>query len=94
MADSKVSALVATTALADADLVYVAKSPFGAGDSKKLTGANLKASMGAITRAASGSPEGVITANGPAIHYTIAGGLWIFGGTFGTAVGWINLIAE
>lgn len=40
MADSKVSALTATTTLADTDLVYVSSS----GADRKLTGANLKAS--------------------------------------------------
>lgn len=40
MADSKVSALTATTTLADTDLVYVSSG----GADRKLTGANLKAS--------------------------------------------------
>lgn len=39
---SKLSQLVATSSLADADLLYVAKSPFGSTDSKKITVANLR----------------------------------------------------
>lgn len=42
---SKLSGLTATTAVVDADLLYVAKSPFGTTDSKKITVANLKTSL-------------------------------------------------
>lgn len=42
---SKLSGLTATTSLVDADLLYVAKSPFSTSDSKKITVANLKTSL-------------------------------------------------
>jgi len=45
MADTKLSALVATTSVAGTDLLYIAKSPFGSSDSKKITVANLKTSL-------------------------------------------------
>jgi hypothetical protein len=94
MPDLPVSGFTAATAVLDTDLFYMARSPYGAGDDRKITGANVKASTGQITRAASGSPEGVVTANGPAIYYTLAGGFWVFGGTYGTNTGWIALINE
>lgn len=81
--------------VADADLFYLAKSPFGAGDSRKVTGAQVKAYTGAMFRAASGSPEGVVTCPGTiGVYYTLAGGLWVYGGAGNTNTGWINLIAE
>lgn len=42
---AKLSQLVATSSLDDADLLYVAKSPFGGTDSKKITVADAKKSM-------------------------------------------------
>lgn len=42
---AKLSQLVATSALADADLLYVAKSPFGSTDSKKISVADAKLAL-------------------------------------------------
>lgn len=42
---AKLSQLVATSTLADADLLYTAKSPFGSTDSKKITVANFKTAI-------------------------------------------------
>lgn len=43
---AKLSELVATSSLVNADLFYVAKSPFGLTDSKKITVADLKIALG------------------------------------------------
>lgn len=42
---SKLSGLAATTSLADADLMYVAKTPFGGTDSKKIAVSDLKTAL-------------------------------------------------
>lgn len=46
MADQKLDALTATTTIDDTDLLYVEKDPSGTPLDRKITGANLKASLG------------------------------------------------
>lgn len=41
-----------------------------------------------------GSPEGVQMATAASVYYdTASGTFWIFNGTFGTATGWLEVIA-
>lgn len=64
---SKLSGLTATTAVVDADLLYVAKSPFGTTDSKKITMANFRTSLlGAVGTITASTSAGAIieAANG------------------------------
>lgn len=84
MADSKLTALTATTAPATTDIVYVVTDPGGTPASKKCTIANLKTAMNAVAGPASATDGNLVVFDGT------TGKLVKDGGAVETS-GWVRL---
>lgn len=81
MADSTVSGLTAKTTLAGTDILYLVQSPFGSGDDRKVTFANLVASA-----LATPTLTGAVTLTGGTVNGTVLDISQTWGGT-GTYTG-------